>query len=76
MTREELVALIEDKRAYGVKTTRLENELAALDRAALPAWRRRLNDVAGGFALFAFAALFWGSQFIALYRSIEPLFKH
>lgn len=75
-TRAELVELIEAKQAYGVKTTRLENELAALDRAALPVWRRRLNDITGAAFLYGLASLFWGLQFVALYRSVETLFKH
>lgn len=75
-TRVELVELIEAKQAYGVKTTRLENELAGLDRAALPVWRRSLNDIAGAVLIYGFAALFWGLPIIALYRSIEPFFKH
>lgn len=75
-TRAELVELIEAKQAYGVKTTRLENELAALDRAALPVWRRRLNDITGAAFLYGLASLFWGLQLAPILLSVAHWFNN
>lgn len=75
-TRAELVELIEAKRAYGAKTTRLENELYRRERAAMPAWRRVLSDVIGNVFIVVFALLFWGLQLAPILLSVAHWFNN
>lgn len=75
-TIAELESRIAAKQAYGVKTTRLENELHRRKQALKPAWRRFIEDLTANALIWAFAVLFWGLQFAWLYRSLATLFKH
>jgi hypothetical protein len=59
-TAKELREDIAAKQAYGVKTTRLENELYRMKRAALPKWRRKLNDALGAACFVACLVFLWG----------------
>ncbi len=75
-TLEELRATIEAKRAYGVKTTRLENELYRRERAAMPAWRRVISDAIGNVFIVVFALLFWGLQLAPILLSVAHWFNN
>lgn len=75
-TIEQLRETIAAKRAYGVKTTRLENELYRLERAALPVWRRKLQDATGNVLIVAVSLLLWAAQLapviITVYHWLNP----
>lgn len=71
--RADLVARIKAKDAYGVKSTRLSNELHELDMAHSP-WRRFASR-AGSVLVWAFAALYWALLLLPIGYSVALFFK-
>lgn len=71
--RADLVERIKAKDAYGVKSTRLSNELHALDMANSP-WRRFLSR-AGSVLVWAFALAYWGLLLLPIGYSLALFFK-
>jgi cell shape-determining protein MreC len=74
-TIEQLRETIAAKRAYGVKTTRLENELYRLESSAMPAYRRHLQDVATSVLIAVVALILWVLQLFPIMVTVARWFN-
>ena len=75
MTIQQLEQLIAEKRAYGVKTVRLENELYQRKRAAMPAYRRRIQDGLTTALIVVASVILWGLTLLPIIVKALSLFN-